>query len=1509
MQKKTFTFASIARFLTLLITLMPLFSQAQCLPTQPTLTINTPVCVGGGLTLTSSTAAGVLYFFSGPSGYFFSSSTPNATLSGVTAANAGDYSVAIFNPGCAIGQQFSTQSAAHNVVVNGSFTVTATATPNPVCLGGTLNLSAPLIAGATYAWTGPNGFTSALQNPVISGVTAAAAGVYNLTVNVSGCTGTASTATVTLAAPPTVTATATPNPVCLGGTLNLTATAIVGATYAWTGPNAYSSSSPNPVITNVSDLNAGVYTAMVTFNGCTGTANTTSVTVNTTLPPTPVPTFTPASPICEGQTLNLTTGSGGGGATYAWTGPNGFTATTRGATRSNLGLSDGGIYTIVVTRNGCTAMGTTSALVVAPRPAKPIINVTPAPICDGSTLNISATSVPGATYTWTGPNSFAPAQTVVPTVTRPTISAADQGSYSVTVTVNGCTSEIGISIPLIVNPIPATPTATASHTTICTGQTLTLTASDVPGAISYSWSGPATFSINGKTVTRAITTTNHAGAYTVAAIDANGCVSMVGTVTVGVDAAITGVPQIAAVTVCEDSPATFMVTAPVPAATAYAWAKPVGATSTLNNETTQTADITAAALADAGVYTVTITRGVCTLNRTVALTVNARPAPFNVISTPVDAGGVVTVCEGQNVTFGGPAAPALDAYTYLWSGSRGTRTTRNYALTGANSAKITDSGYNFDLVVTNSKGCSRPSSNSLQLLVNPIPATPAPVVSSTSICTGDMLTLMANVVADSYNWTGPNGWSSNMENPSFVITSTDQAGFYSLQVTTLGCSSAIGTGTQVKVRVSPDAPAVYPNTAMTLCAGETLALSTPVVGVTYSWMVPGVSPDFTIQNPIIPGVVSANNGVATLTITAPNGCIATASTAAITIATPISAAINASPAAVLCSGENLELTAPMYPGATYTWKGPGFYYLSGVDQNTAMISGVMAANSGVYTLQIEQAGCIATGSISVVVKPSPAVPVVSVTPNSVCPGETITLSTSATGVSYAWSGPQMPSPTNTATTNVYGVTTAGAYSLMVTADNGCSATAVTEPVTVRTRPTVVVQQSPSVSICAGQTLNLDAIATPTTGVTYAWTGPNGWMASGASVSRNNIQAVQAGVYAVVATLAGCTSSPDAVTVLVNPAPLAPVVSAMPNPFCIGSPVYFSTTVVDAAIYEWTSPNGFSSASNVPNPFISAATGSTAGNYTLKVTVNGCESPITTYSLTAVNISVPTMLSTRNATTNSLTAVWQAAAGISQYTLEYRVVGAGSWTAIGPFVANTDANPANRFRTVSGLQPGTNYQFRVKSVLGNCKSDNSNMITGTTLTLASTCRIPTGLFANVNSTTQATINWTPAPGGQCSILAVGVTGTNPALWPNITIPAPTGSYVVSDLISGTSYSYRLRTNCTPGCPAVSSILSSWTIIQTFNTPSSDARIGETNNLTLDETTPTVSVYPNPNKGAFTLKLENFNTETVPVQILDMTGRVILSQNISGNELNIDLTDQARGIYLVKVANKSAKVVIE
>jgi len=71
----------------------------------------------------------------------------------------------------------------------------------PILIGQTLQLFATTLPGATYSWTGPNGFTSTLQNPMIPNAMALATGLYTVRAVLGGCSSTPATTSATVANP------------------------------------------------------------------------------------------------------------------------------------------------------------------------------------------------------------------------------------------------------------------------------------------------------------------------------------------------------------------------------------------------------------------------------------------------------------------------------------------------------------------------------------------------------------------------------------------------------------------------------------------------------------------------------------------------------------------------------------------------------------------------------------------------------------------------------------------------------------------------------------------------------------------------------------------------------------------------------------------------------------------------------------------------------------------------------------------------------------------------------------------------------------------------------------------------------------------------------------------------------------------------------------------------------------------------------------------------------------
>jgi hypothetical protein len=164
-----------------------------------------------------------------------------------------------------------------------------------------LNLSATSssISGVTYNWTGPNSYVgSNTQNPSISNTTNLASGTYTVTVSANGCS---STSSVLVAVNPNPTTTASSNgPICVGNSLNLSASNSTGASFSWTGPNNFTSGVQNPIISNITSLANGTYIVTVTANSCSTTSNI-AVVINSG----PIITSTSNGPICVGNDLKL----------------------------------------------------------------------------------------------------------------------------------------------------------------------------------------------------------------------------------------------------------------------------------------------------------------------------------------------------------------------------------------------------------------------------------------------------------------------------------------------------------------------------------------------------------------------------------------------------------------------------------------------------------------------------------------------------------------------------------------------------------------------------------------------------------------------------------------------------------------------------------------------------------------------------------------------------------------------------------------------------------------------------------------------------------------------------------------------------------------------------------------------------------------------------------------------------------------------------------------------------
>ena len=381
-------------------------------PVTPVINSNTPVCEEGDIVLTCTTVAGVgvEYNWYGPTGTLLSTTTDTTfTITDATPSMSGVYSVIASIGNCVSGSSTTT------VVVRPIPSVPGLpAGPLSVCERGTLTFCAtPSTGGSVFNWTGPNGFVFNGNCVTLSNVTPVMSGVYTVNVTVDGCTSHDTSLTVIVNAAPKVDSIGSNAPLCEHQTLNLFTflpeDTDVPYHYNWSGPLGYSSTEQNPTIADVTETdNQGFYTLVVTdtITGCTSLPYTELVEIYT------FPDKVIADndgPICEGGVIKLNA-TNVFGATYTWTGPNGYTATGKNPTLNPADPTQTGTYTVTVTLPGGCADSATTDVIVWANPIAHAGNDTT--VDQGTILQLNGTSdagplpiLPGITFNWT-PNEL-----------------------------------------------------------------------------------------------------------------------------------------------------------------------------------------------------------------------------------------------------------------------------------------------------------------------------------------------------------------------------------------------------------------------------------------------------------------------------------------------------------------------------------------------------------------------------------------------------------------------------------------------------------------------------------------------------------------------------------------------------------------------------------------------------------------------------------------------------------------------------------------------------------------------------------------------------------------------------------------------------------------------------------------------------------------------------------------------------------------------------------------------
>lgn len=263
------------------------------------------------------------------------------------------------------------------------------------------------------------------------------------------------------------------------------------------------------------------------------------------------------------------------------------------------------------------------------------------PVCSGAVTTLTNNSIGATSYNW----SMVGGTPATSTATNPAVSYAVAGNYSITLTaINGTLTSV-LTKTLTVT---ATPTVAVNSPTICSGNSVILTAS---GATTYSWNTSAT---TNTILVSPLTTTN----YTVTGT--NGTCINTKTTTVTVNA--TPTVAVSNQTICAGGTATITASG----ATTYSW----------NTGSTSNPLIVSPAVTTN--YTVTGTNLGCTNTKTVSVTIGTA---LTILISPSNP----SICAGGSTTI-----TASGATTYTWStGSNATSVvftpsaTSGYAIAGS----------------------------------------------------------------------------------------------------------------------------------------------------------------------------------------------------------------------------------------------------------------------------------------------------------------------------------------------------------------------------------------------------------------------------------------------------------------------------------------------------------------------------------------------------------------------------------------------------------------------------------------------------------------------------------------------------------------------------------------------------------------------------------------------------------------------------------------------------------
>jgi len=1179
-----------------------------------------------------------------------------------------------------------------NPVVSPSISIAAN--NNNVCSGTAVLFTATTTNGGStpsYQWKlnggniGTNsstfGSTTLANNDVVSCVLTSNANC----ATTSTATSNAVTMTVTATTSPSITINTATTTVCSGTSVTFTALPTNGGgtpVFQWkkNGVNiagANASSYSTTTLVNADAISCVVTSSALCSSPTSASSNTLKMIVNPSVTPS-VSITASATSICSGNSITFTATPMNGGTTpsYQWK-VNGSNVGTNAISYTSSSIANNDVVTCIMTTNALcasTSTATSNAITIGVNTAVvPTVSIstTTNAICSGTSVTFNSTVTNGGgtpTFVWKK-NGTVISGATTSSYTSNTLANNDVITLEMTSSANCASPSTASSNPITMTVTPtvlATVSITASSTNICTGTSVSFTATPTNGGSTpvYQWK------VNGSNVgtnstTFSTSTLNNGDVISCVLTSNANCVSSTNVTSNTISMTVT-TPASATITIsggnsiCAGASASFN-SAVTNAGTnpVYQWKINGG------NVGTNSATFSSSTLANGDVVSCqfTSTNGCSGASTVSSNTITMAVAP-SVIPDVTIAASNSSICAGQSVTFTASPVNGGTSPSYLWL-----KNSTVVATSGATYSTTTLA--NNDVVkciLTSNATCAVPSNDTSNAIVITVGSNATPTISitpsATNICTGTAVTYTATITnggtSPAYQWK-VNNVNAGTNAATFTTSTLANGDVVSCVLTSnANCVSTTTVSSNALTILvnAPVAPSVsFTPSATNICAGQSVTFTaTPTNGgstPSYQWKVNGNNAGANAAT--FTSTTLANGDVITVVMTSSASCpsVPTATAAPFTItvnpASTPDVTITASQTSI-CAGSPVLFTATTVNGGnspSYQW----FRNATVVGTNSATLSTSSISNNDVFK-------CVLTSNVSCASKTTDTSNVVSITVNpavnasvsitasstSICTGSSATFTATPTngGTSpvYQWKINGTNAGTNAATFTTSALANGDVVSCILTSNAACAtpANASSNSLTIVVSPTVspAVSFTPSATnICSGQSVTFTA--SPTNGgstPSYQWKVNGNNAGTNAAAFTSTTLANGDVITVVMTSSASCPSVPTATatpfTITVNPASIPDVnIAVSANNVCAGTTVVFTATPTNGGAnpaYQWQ-VNGANVATG--NSF-TTNTLSNGSVVSCVLTASGaCISPSMDTSNTIVMVVSPTLVPTVN----------------------------------------------------------------------------------------------------------------------------------------------------------------------------------------------------------------------------------------------------------------------------------------